>query len=59
MQRIAYTDVRYNFPNVFTEEKIIEKYSCMDTADAGAGIVIHMKAGISRYDESLKLLENP
>ena len=33
--------------------KIIEKYSYMDTADANARIVIHMKAGISRYDESL------
>ena len=33
--------------------KIIEKYSYMDTADANAKIVIHMKAGISRYDENL------
>ena len=32
---------------------IIEKYSYMDTADANAKIVIHMKAGISNYDESL------
>ena len=36
-------------------EKIVEEYSHMDTADAGAKIVIHMKAGISRYDESLNL----
>ena len=33
--------------------KILEKYSYMDTADANAKIVIHMKAGISSYDESL------
>ncbi|MBQ7703995.1 MAG: EAL domain-containing protein [Selenomonadaceae bacterium] len=33
--------------------KIIEKYSYMDTADANAKIVVHMKAGISNYDESL------
>lgn len=35
--------------------KIIDKYSYMDVADAGAKIVIHMKAGISRYDEKLNL----
>ena len=35
--------------------KIIEKYSYMDTADANAKIVIHMKAGISRYDETLDI----
>ncbi|MBR1579846.1 MAG: EAL domain-containing protein [Selenomonadaceae bacterium] len=35
--------------------KIIEHYSYMDTADANAKIVIHMKAGISRYDESLDI----
>lgn len=35
--------------------KIIDKYSYMDVADAGAKIVIHMKAGISRYDENLNL----
>ena len=33
--------------------KIIETYSYMDVADAGAKIVIHMKAGISNYDENL------
>ena len=35
--------------------KIIENYSYMDTADANAKIVIHMKAGISRYDETLDI----
>ncbi|MBQ7477242.1 MAG: EAL domain-containing protein [Selenomonadaceae bacterium] len=35
--------------------KIIESYSYMDTADANARIVIHMKAGISRYDENLDI----
>ena len=35
--------------------KIIERYSYMDTADANAKIVIHMKAGISRYDETLEI----
>ena len=29
---------------------VIKKYSYVDTADANAKIVIHMKAGISRYD---------
>ena len=35
--------------------KIIESYSYMDTADANAKIVIHMKSGISRYDETLDI----
>ena len=35
--------------------KNIGKYSYIDTADAGAKIAIHMKAGISRYDESLDI----
>ena len=34
---------------------IIDKYSYMDTADANAKIVIHMRAGISRYDETLNI----
>ena len=35
--------------------KNIGKYSYIDTADAGAKIAIHMKAGISRYDENLDI----
>lgn len=35
--------------------RIVDKYSYMDTADAGAKVVIHMKAGISHYDENLNL----
>ena len=35
--------------------KILEQYSYMDTADANARIVIHMKAGISRYGEDLDI----
>ena len=38
--------------------EIIEKYSRMDTADANAKIVIHMKAGISSYDENLDIQRN-
>ena len=34
---------------------IIQKYSYMDTADANAKIVIHMKAGITRYDENFEV----
>ena len=34
---------------------IIDKYSHMDTADANAKIAIHMKAGISRYDDKLDI----
>jgi len=33
--------------------EIISQYSYMDTADSGAKIVIHMKAGICPYDDSL------
>ena len=33
--------------------EIIDKYSHMDTADAKAKIVVHMKAGISEYAETL------
>ena len=35
--------------------KVIEKYSYIDTADAGAKIAVHMKAGISGYDETLEI----
>lgn len=35
--------------------KILKKYSYIDTADASAKIAIHMKAGISTYDESLDI----
>ncbi|MBR5913657.1 MAG: EAL domain-containing protein [Selenomonadaceae bacterium] len=38
--------------------KFIEKYSYMDTADAGAKIVIHMKAGLSEYDENLTVRQS-
>ena len=38
--------------------EIIDKYSRMDTADATAKIVIHMKAGISFYDESLDIQQS-
>ena len=38
--------------------KFIEKYSYMDTADEGAKIVIHMKAGISEYDENLSVRQS-
>lgn len=36
-------------------KSIIDKYSYISTADAGAKIVIHMKAGISRYDKDLEI----
>ena len=35
--------------------KIINKYSYIDTADANAKIAIHMKAGISHYDEKTNI----
>ncbi|MBR3745393.1 MAG: EAL domain-containing protein, partial [Selenomonadaceae bacterium] len=35
--------------------KIIEKYTYMGTANANTKIAIHMKAGISSYDESLDI----
>ena len=35
--------------------KIIKKYSYIDTADANTKIAIHMKAGISSYDDSLEI----
>lgn len=35
--------------------EIIKKYTYMDTADANTKIAIHMKAGISSYDEGLDI----
>ena len=35
--------------------KVIKKYSYIDTADTGTKIAIHMKAGISSYDERLDI----